>query len=428
VNRAGSILSSIIIEKLVDPPDASIDMKIIGSVYDIGQNGAQFAPPALLTLEYEEGSIPEGISENSLYVAIWNEENQEWERMESAVDMENDLINTYLGHLSIYTIMADTSPADFELAELAIAPAEVAIGNEITISVLVSNTGDLSGSYEVTLILDDVSVASEEVTLRGGASHEVAFIRTMDTARTYSVTVADLSDTFAVRTPAIFAVSDLTINPREVEVGEEATITVLVSNTGDLSGSYEVTLALDDVAVATEEVTLDGGISQEVAFIRTMDTTGTCSVKVANLSDTFEVTIPLKSEVTTVHVPVFTVSDLLITPAEVGAGDKVTISVLVSNNSDFTDSFEVALEIDNMITAKREITLAGKANQRVTFTIAKDVAGTYSVTVADLSGTFNVISAPMIIELSLVVIVIGTVFIIGFILWLLVFRRRAQKA
>ncbi|MBA7709360.1 hypothetical protein ES703_118275 [subsurface metagenome] len=81
-----------------------------------------------------------------------------------------------------------------------------------------------------------------------------------------------------------------------------------------------------------------------------------------------------------------------------------------------------------MITAKREITLAGKAKQRVTFNTAKDVAGTYSVTVADLSGTFNVISAPMIIELSLVVIVIGTVFIIGFLLWLLVFRRRAQKA
>ena len=425
VNRVGSFILSIVIEKLVESPYAYTNREIIGSVYDIGPYGARFDPPVVLTIEYDEDSIPEGISENSLYIATWNEEKQEWERAECTLDTETDCINTLLDHFSIYTIMVNTRPADFELTDLIIAPTEVAIGEEVTISVIVNNTGDMTGSYEVTLILDDVSVASEEVTLRGGASQEVAFIRTMDTARTYSVTVADLSATFAVRTPAIFEVSDLTINPHEVEVGEEATITVLVSNTGDLSGSYEITLALDGVAVATEEVTLDGGISQEVAFIRTMDTTGTCSVKIANLSDTFEVTIPLKSEVTTVHVPVFTVSDLLITPAEVGAGDKVTISILVSNNSDFTDSFEVVLEIDNMITAKREITLAGKANQRVTFNTAKDVAGTYSVTVADLSGTFNVISAPMIIELSLVVIVIGTIFIIGFILWLLVFRRRA---
>lgn len=64
---------------------------------------------------------------------------------------------------------------------------------------------------------------------------------------------------------AIFISSDLSISPTEVNIGEEVTITVLVTNTGTASGSYKVTLKIDGVVEATE-VTLDAGASEEVTF------------------------------------------------------------------------------------------------------------------------------------------------------------------
>jgi len=150
----------------------------------------------------------------------------------------------------------------------------------LNISVLVANTGDESGSYEVTLKIDDVVVATEEVTLAGGASQRVTFTITKDITDTYSVDVSGLTGSFTVKeevvplVPAAFTISSLAISPAEVDVGKSVTISVLASNTGDLTGSYEVTLKIDNVVVETKEVTLAGGASQKVTFTTTKDIAG----------------------------------------------------------------------------------------------------------------------------------------------------------
>ena len=93
--------------------------------------------------------------------------------------------------------------------------------------------------------------------------------------------------------PAAFTVSNLTITPAEVDMGEEVTISVLVTNTGDLSGSYQASLNIDGMAVATEEVTLAGGASETVTFTMTQDVAGTYSVTIDGQSGTFDVRLVL---------------------------------------------------------------------------------------------------------------------------------------
>ncbi|GAH34511.1 unnamed protein product, partial [marine sediment metagenome] len=61
-------------------------------------------------------------------------------------------------------------------------------------------------------------------------------------------------------------IEDLSISPSEVDIGEEVTISVLVTNTGSASGSYEVTLKIDGAVEASKEVTLNAGASKEVTF------------------------------------------------------------------------------------------------------------------------------------------------------------------
>ncbi|MFC1991035.1 CARDB domain-containing protein, partial [Chloroflexota bacterium] len=278
MNKIGQILPSIIVEKFAETTHPYTNREIIGSVYDIGPDGAQFDPPASLTLRYDEESIPEGISEEDLYIATWNEESQEWERMESTLNSEDDSIDTLLAHFSTYTIMADRL-ADFALSELTIIPAEVSIGEDVTINVLVTNTSNITGNYEAILKIDDIVKETKEITLAGSDNTTVSFLVTGENIGTYSVDVGGLEDTLtvlstALPTPASFEISSLKISPDEVAAGEDVDISITVTNTGGSSGNYEVILKINGIVVDTKDVQLNAGASEEVAFTTALDTAG----------------------------------------------------------------------------------------------------------------------------------------------------------
>jgi len=84
---------------------------------------------------------------------------------------------------------------------------------------------------------------SKTITLDPGQSAEVSFTYTPASAKTYIVTIDGLSGSFtAVEFPAEFEVSNLTIEPSEVYVGEPVTISCVVTNVGGQRGSKTITL------------------------------------------------------------------------------------------------------------------------------------------------------------------------------------------
>jgi hypothetical protein len=95
----------------------------------------------------------------------------------------------------------EPKPASFSVSGLTITPSELITGSAVNIEVLVTNTGELSGTYEVTLKIDDTIEGTEKITLEGGASHNVTFTMTKNTAKTYSVSIDDQSGTLVVKSP-----------------------------------------------------------------------------------------------------------------------------------------------------------------------------------------------------------------------------------
>ena len=95
--------------------------------------------------------------------------------------------------------MVPPSTAAFTIHSLVISPSEVDISKSVTIGVIVTNTSDISGSYEVILTIDNVVVSMEEVTLAAGTSQQVTFTTTADMAGTHSVDVGGLTETFIVK-------------------------------------------------------------------------------------------------------------------------------------------------------------------------------------------------------------------------------------
>jgi transcriptional regulator with XRE-family HTH domain len=313
LTEEGEPVSEISITEMEEPlPEPPADSEVIGLIYKLGPEGTTFSPAITVTFTYDPNDLPAGINEENLVIAIWDEdagEAGEWVVLENiTVDTVNHTISATVSHFTPFAVIAYTSPPVFVTSDLTISATEVEAGQSVAIHVLVTNTGDLSGSYQVTLWLENVAVGTQDVTLAGGASQGLTFIAARDVPGTYTINIEGLSATFTVKEavtppdetepePAEFTPSNLFISPAEVGIGETVTVSILVANTGDLTDSYEVTLKVDNVAIATRDVILAGGTSQTVSFTTTEDTAGTYTVDVNGLSDTFTVktlVVPMK--------------------------------------------------------------------------------------------------------------------------------------
>ena len=187
----------------------------------------------------------------------------------------------------------DIPSANFKVSNLTINPTDAKTGQDITITADITNLTNSTETYVATLWIDNTMEAAQDVSIDANQTKAVLFTVTRDVAGSYEVRLDRFFDSFNVteveKAPAAFATSNLTITPAEVDTGEEVTISILVTNTGDLSGSYQVTLKIDAEVVGTKQVTLDGGASETVTFTTTRDIPGTYSVTIDGQTGTFGV-------------------------------------------------------------------------------------------------------------------------------------------
>ncbi len=182
---------------------------------------------------------------------------------------------------------------------------------------------------------------------------------------------------------AAFVTSGLSITPAVVYTGDKVNISVLVANTGELSGSHQVILAIDNGVSARQNIVLAGGTSQQVTFEISKDIPGTYAVSIDNLSGSFAVKIPPKPAA-------FSLGALTVSPAETYIGQNIAISTELSNTGDLAGDYEVVLKIDNKVVSTKQVkNLPGHDSLKLTFTVNKDIAGVYQVNVNNMSGTFT---------------------------------------
>jgi len=110
-------------------------------------------------------------------------------------------------------------------------------------------------------------------------------IETVDGSVTLSLFPGEweISYIFPLVYPAAFVVSDLTLSQTRVEVGQEVSVSVLVTNIGGEEGSYTAVLKIDGMARGSEMVTLAPSTSTTVEFTVVEREAGTYSVQIADL-------------------------------------------------------------------------------------------------------------------------------------------------
>jgi len=98
-----------------------------------------------------------------------------------------------------FKVIMPQLPAAFSIRSLTVHPPEARVGESVTLSAVVANTGDLAGNYKIVLKIDNLEVETKEIALAGGASEQVTFAVTRENPGTYTASVDNLSIPFVVR-------------------------------------------------------------------------------------------------------------------------------------------------------------------------------------------------------------------------------------
>ena len=179
-----------------------------------------------------------------------------------------------------------------------------------------------------------------------------------------------------------FSVSNLSITPNSVKVGEAVNISIYVTNNGMQTGKYSVVLRIGGVVENISDMTLSPGQNQTASFVVVKDAPGDYYADIDGVGGFFNV-IPL-------NPPSFIVSNFSISPERVRQGQSIIITASVTNLGEITGSHALILRVKGMAEAQQEVLLGPGKSQDVEFQVSKDTPGFYPVSMENWTGKFVV--------------------------------------
>jgi len=210
LDKEDNRLSTITISEQTDWPPVPEDYDIIGTAYKFQPAGAKFAPALSLTLGYEDNDVPQYLSEEDVYIAYYDATAENWVPLTSQVDTENNIVTAQVSHFTTFAIMGAAvppTPANFSVTSLDLSSEQVEPGQEVLVTVNVTNTGGSEDSYTLDLTINGAVEQTKTVTLAPSASDTVTFTVIKEEPGTYTISVDGLTKEFTVAESIVTAPS-----------------------------------------------------------------------------------------------------------------------------------------------------------------------------------------------------------------------------
>lgn len=296
-NKVGYPLRILTITNVREPNAPQEGTTLIGNVYDFQPDDATFDPPVPLTISYYDKELPEGITEDMLCIALWDEKTKAYAPLEFNIDTIKNKVTAYITHFSRYTLLAIPKPATFTVSDLVITPNSVNPGDEVKVSVKIANTGHLSGEYTCHLIVNGEQIKQQTTTLEGGKETILEFTLIALERGTNEINIGGLADTFEVSlTPPAFTIVSLRVSESDVKLGQTVEIKAIAANSGQATGIYQLELYINDEIMETRKVFIAGETKREIRFYYTAIATGRIITRVNGWLYSFIVKEPQPSE------------------------------------------------------------------------------------------------------------------------------------
>jgi hypothetical protein len=179
---------------------------LLGDVYDLKPDGATFDPPIQISLPYDAITLPSGVDEQSLRVAVFDPTAQDWTVLPSEVNTDGRLVVAKVSHFSEFAVVAEGQVVSvplitpgFSFSSLTILPATPYVGQPATVSVDASYVGSNAQAHtRVVASLDGEIVDEKEIVLSPGDHVTVTLTVRAPQEGTFDVVVNGLTESIIV--------------------------------------------------------------------------------------------------------------------------------------------------------------------------------------------------------------------------------------
>jgi hypothetical protein len=304
-----------------------------------------------------------------------------------------------------YTVSLEGLTASFEVAvpvsvdflnagNLRVSPTKLALGDEVSISLIVLNKGNRKGKFDIQLKISGVIMDIKSVSLKSGGSSEVAFSYTPEAAGSYEVEVLGLKSLFEVErtfTPPNFTFSNLSITPPKAQPGSTVVVTADLINSGEQLGSKTVELKVNGVLEEAKSVTVEGLSSTPVTFSLIRQEPGVYTIGIDRLQAALEILQP--------GVAMLQVS-ISVDKEKIAEGETGKVAASVTNPNTFTIDKTLMLTVDGKVVETRKVTLAPGTSETFTFDVSLGGPGTYTI---EFEGSKVIIEVTKAVESTVVI-------------------------
>lgn len=143
-------------------------------------------------------------------------------------------------------------------------PVELVEGETLDLSVVASNTGGVSGTYEIPLTVDGETIDTRTGTVDAGNETVERFEYAFTESGEYAVRVGSETLSVVVSEPAPVLVRNVSTDVDSVTAGETVRVTATVANDASIPAGSDVEFRVDGTEVATEPVRLDADAERTV--------------------------------------------------------------------------------------------------------------------------------------------------------------------
>ncbi len=182
-------------------------------------------------------------------------------------------------------------PAELKLTGFTLSTEKLMVGETVTVKATVKNAGELPGKFSGALTLDGGKVKTLEATVEAGEEQVLEAEVPMEDRGTHTFALEGENRAVTVVAPAHVEVTGLKLSKAFPKPNEAITATVSLENSGDLAGSYTVTLSINGKESQKKEVTVEANNTQTVAFKVTEAKAGSYTIKVGSFSQSMRVVV-----------------------------------------------------------------------------------------------------------------------------------------
>jgi len=180
-------------------------------------------------------------------------------------------------------------PADFTVKSLDIQPQDIKPGDDVTVTAVVDNTGDVKGSFSGSLLMDLTATQTLAASIDAGGEQTVSAVIKAVQRGSHSVTLGSQTMVFAALAPADIQLQSFSLGATYAQPGQTVDATIILANNGDVDGTYSLTMLCNDAVYKEQNVDVGANDTVTIHIDVSANTAGSYDFVVGDQRNTLQI-------------------------------------------------------------------------------------------------------------------------------------------